>query len=115
MKNIYLVTLLIIGLAVFTSCNRETSHQEEKEVEINIAQLPQLVQNNIRLAYTGCKMIEADQITHTGGNITYDVELTHNGKTIEVMYDANGTFLGEENEDGEEDEKDDDKESEKED
>lgn len=115
MKTIKTCALLTFGLMVLASCNKETTKSEEKEIEITVDQLPQVVKDNINRSYAGCTMTEADEITHEGGKITYDVELTLNGKTTEVMYDTEGNFLGEEIDDEDEPGKDDDKETGKED
>jgi hypothetical protein len=72
--------------------------EEEDEIEIDLSALPGTVKDAITARYPGSILREADRITQNDGTITYDVEIRFDGEVIEVMYDAGGTFLGEESE-----------------
>ena len=82
--------------------NEEVEAEEENEREIDPQTLPESIKNNIETKYTGAELLEADEITHPDGTISYDVEIRHGGMVTELMYDRDGTFLGVE-EEGEED------------
>lgn len=82
----------------------------EKEVEIAVDMLPEVIKSAIQATYAGAELLEADQITRPNGSIYYDVEIKHNDKVMELMYESDGNFLGieEEGEDGDDDDGDDD-------
>ena len=69
---------------------------DENEIEINPADLPQEVLDGLNAQFESAILLEADQITHEDGSVTYDVEMRFEGRTLEVMFDAAGQFLGEE-------------------
>jgi hypothetical protein len=69
--------------------------EEENEVEIDPMDLPEAVKIDISSRYSDSVLLEADEITHQAGEITYDVEIkTAEGEVIELMYKPDGTFLG---------------------
>ncbi|HLF64420.1 MAG TPA: hypothetical protein VI603_11735 [Saprospiraceae bacterium] len=73
--------------------------EEENEIEIDLSALPQNVVDAIAAAYPGATLREADKIMQNDGSVTYDVEIGFENESIELMYDAEGSFLGEEPED----------------
>ncbi len=119
MKNLILFCTLVVSVGFF-SCAQDSAFrqrntdtvqsrsaidedeelddatEEENEVEIELSDLPQAVLDAIARSYAGSALKEADRITQDDGSITYDVEITREGEVIEVMYDAEGNFLGEE-------------------
>ncbi|MCF8303357.1 MAG: PepSY-like domain-containing protein [Bacteroidales bacterium] len=74
--------------------NEHGDDNDENEREIDPNELPQVIKSDIQNRYPDAKMLEADEITHPDGAITYDVEIKHNNQIIELMYDARGEFLG---------------------
>ena len=81
---------------------------DEIEKEISPNELPQSIKDDIMVRYPGAELLEADEITKEDGSVTYDVEIKSNGVITELMYGADGNFLGIESDDGDTDEKDDD-------
>jgi hypothetical protein len=77
----------------------DDAQEEESEIEIEVASLPQSIKDGIASRYAGAQLKEADKITQTDGSTTYDVEIVVNGEVIEVMYAADGGYLGEEEDD----------------
>jgi len=78
------------------------------EIEIAVEDLPTSIIDDIMNNYPGAELLEADQITHGDGSITYDVEMKHEGTVIEVMYDSEANFLGIEQDEGDDEGKEDD-------
>lgn len=76
---------------------------EENEKSIEVSQLPESVSKAIFQKYNNAKLIEADEITHEDGSITYDIEIENNGENFEVMYDVNANYLGVEQDDDHDD------------
>ena len=72
----------------------EDEENDENEVEVDINLLPDVVTNALGLSYPGSEILEADQITHANGLITYDIEIKYQGTILEPMFDASGGFLG---------------------
>ncbi len=80
--------------------DEEEDDEEENEREIDPDALPQSIKDDITGRYPGAVLREADEVTQQDGSITYDVEIaTSDGTIIELMYDADGNFLGIETED----------------
>lgn len=88
----------------------ETNTPGEKEIEINVDELPEAIKKAIQSTYAGAELLEADQITRPDGSIYFDVEIKHQEKVLELMYESDGSFLGieEEGDDDDDDEGDDD-------
>ena len=80
----------------------EEDNEGVSEKEIDPQTLSKEIRDNIELKYPQAELLEADEITHLDGTITYDVEIRHANTVTELMYDADGDFLGVE-EEGEED------------
>ncbi|GAB4251002.1 MAG: hypothetical protein Kow0079_04650 [Vicingaceae bacterium] len=72
---------------------------DENEKSIEVSQLPESISKAIFQRYNNAKLIEADEITHEDGSITYDIEIENNGENFEVMYDINGNYMGVEQDD----------------
>jgi hypothetical protein len=79
---------------------------EENEKSIEVSQLPESVSKAIFQKYNNAKLIEADEINHEDGSITYDIEIENNGENFEVIYDINGNYLGVEQDDEDDNEND---------
>ncbi len=80
----------------------EEDNDGVSEREIDPQSLSKEIKDNIELKYPRAELLEVDEITHLDGTITYDVEIRHANTVTELMYDADGDFLGVEG-DGEED------------
>ncbi len=61
----------------------------ETEVEIETAQLPAMVQDYLKSAYSGKKVKEAFMITDANNKVTYEVEI----KGKELLFDGQGKLL----------------------
>jgi uncharacterized membrane protein YkoI len=85
---------------------RQKTNKDVKEKEINPEMLPQVIKDDIAARYPGSQLLEADEITQKDGTLTYDVEIKHENKKLELMYDAAGNFLGLEADDNDDDEND---------
>jgi hypothetical protein len=70
---------------------------EENEKEISISELPQTIKDDVASRYPGAVITEADEVTLNDGTLRYDVEIKLDGREIDLVYDSEGTFLGEEN------------------
>jgi hypothetical protein len=70
--------------------------EEENEEEINISDLPQVIKDDISSRFENAKLIEAEKITMKNGKEIYEIEIVYNGNEIDVTYDENGKFLGQE-------------------
>ncbi len=63
----------------------------ETETEINVDQLPAAVRTTLARQYKGVKIKEAAKIVAAGtGAVTYEAEIVRNGKTVDVLFDAEG-------------------------
>lgn len=95
MKNLKIGSFIVAGLLI-ASCSKEAkkSNSDENEREIKISELPAAVVKAIDAQFPGAELKEADEITKDDGTFTYDVEIKHESKKFEVMYDSRGTYLG---------------------
>ncbi len=103
--------LLVLPMMVMLSCEKrhdckEDKDDDENEREISVNELPKAVTESIQAQFAGATLLEADEITQKDGSHTYDVEIKHSGKKMEVMYDAAGKYLGEEKDDEDGEDKD---------
>lgn len=80
------------------------SEDTEKEVEIDPENLPQAIKNDLEERYPGYELLEADKITLEDSSINYEVEIEIAEEVIELIYEEDGTYMGIEDEEGEEDE-----------
>lgn len=63
----------------------------EAEVEMEVSQLPTVVQTYMKEHYQGMKVKEAAVITDAGGIVTYEAEI----KGKDVLFDSKGNFIKE--------------------
>ena len=111
-KIFAMIVLFNLAACTGSNLNRDSDFDnnatEFSEKEIKITDLPKPIKDAIADKYVGAELLEADEITHVDGKITYDVEIKYQSKVIELMYDLQGKFLGQEEEEEEEEEDDDD-------
>ncbi|MDZ4665042.1 MAG: hypothetical protein SGJ15_09220 [Bacteroidota bacterium] len=105
MKKLKMLVMVLPMMAML-SCEKECldrKDKDENERQIAITELPKTVTEGIQAQFVGAELLEADEITQKNGSLTYDVEIKYSGSKMEVMYDAEGKYLGEEKdgEDGE--------------
>jgi hypothetical protein len=79
------------------------SEEDENERNITVQELPESVQSAINSVYENFTIKEVEEITAEDGVITYEVELKHEDKEIEVVYDAEGKILSIEEEEDDDD------------
>ncbi|MCB9019748.1 MAG: hypothetical protein H6546_05410 [Chitinophagales bacterium] len=114
------VLYVILAAASLTACSsnqdpvkqaqqairQANDDDEENEQEIDPMTLPGVILSDVASRFSGAEIQEADQITHEDGSVTYDVEFMLGGEEMEVMYQADGTYLGPEADDEDEGEDD---------
>jgi len=105
MKKLKMLVMVLPMMAML-SCEKECldrKDKDENERQIAITELPKTVTEGIQAQFVSAELLEADEITQKNGSLTYDVEIKYSGSKMEVMYDAEGKYLGEEKdgEDGE--------------
>ncbi len=96
--------LLVLPMMVMLSCEKRNDckgDEDENEREISVSELPKAVTESIQVQFAGAQLLEADEITQKDGSLTYDIEIKYNSKKMEVMYDKEGKYLGEEKDDEE--------------
>ena len=76
------------------------------EHEITVEELPQAAQDYINENYAGQKVVEAE-LEETKKGRYYEAELRINGKEVELIFDSNGEYIGEEEEEEDDDDDDD--------
>lgn len=90
-----------------TKCEKsdkiEASDNDKNEKDIKIDDLSQVIKDNIIASYPGAEIEEAEEVTNEDGTIIYEVEIKLEGKEIELMYDAEGKFIGAKDDDGDDD------------
>ena len=91
--------------AVDEAMDEVDDDEDGNEREITLDELPQVIKDAIAKQYAGASIDEAEEVTAEDGVITYEVELKTADGEIEVMYAADGQFLGleEDNDDDDED------------
>lgn len=77
----------------------KAGHRLETETTIKDDQLPKEALDYINKNFSNYKLLEAAKITDDKNVVTYEAGLELNGKSIEVIFDANGKFLEKEEED----------------
>lgn len=65
----------------------------ESEEEIKVSALPAAVNDYISKNYAGYKIEEAAKITDSKGTVTYEAEVEKGKDEMDLIFDANGTFL----------------------
>lgn len=94
--------LLLVGLLAAPAQAQDTEILKEKEIALKDA--PKAVQKAVQDDYPDAKIKEVDEITTQDGTVYYEIELVFEGEKLEVMYEADGQFIGSESDDDEESE-----------
>ncbi len=68
-------------------------HRTELEIEINTNELPAVAQDYIKKNYAVYKLTEAAKITNDKNVVTFEAEVEKDGKSWDVLFDANGKFI----------------------
>ena len=68
-----------------------SGNMTESEIEISVAELPQLIKNYIKTHYSNAAIKEAAKITTANGKIEYEAAL----KGKDIIFDINGNFIKE--------------------
>ena len=71
------------------------------EVEINTSALPAAITNSIATNYANYTTEEADRLDMADGTTRFEVELKNGQSKIEVLFEADGTVICEEEDDDE--------------
>ncbi|CAN5245588.1 hypothetical protein BH09BAC1_BH09BAC1_04250 [soil metagenome] len=86
--------------AEFTFNGKETSatftaHGVLIEIEVEIAttELPKTATEYIKANYANYKVKEAAKITDDKNTTTFEAEVSKNGKSMDIIFDANGSFI----------------------
>jgi hypothetical protein len=66
---------------------------KETETEIKVADLPKTVSDYVAKNYAGYKLAEAAKITDAAGKVSYEAEVKKDKEEIDLIFDANGTFV----------------------
>ena len=85
---------------------------EQNEREIDISELPEGVVNSIANLYPGSTILEADEITAADGSFRYEIEIQVGSENIDLMFAADGTYMGLEDDGGYYDDEDEDEDDE---
>ncbi|MGZ3932663.1 MAG: PepSY-like domain-containing protein [Bacteroidia bacterium] len=78
----------------------------ETETELKTSELPKTVSDYVSKNYTGYKLAEAAKITDAAGKVFYEAEVKKGKEEMDLIFDANGTFVRKHAESGEEKDKD---------
>jgi hypothetical protein len=65
----------------------------ETEQEIKVSELPKTVTDYIAKNYAGHKIAEAAKITDAAGKMMYEAEVKKAKEEMDLLFDANGTFI----------------------
>jgi hypothetical protein len=65
----------------------------ETETEIATSALPKAVTDYVTKNYAGHKLSEASKIVDAAGTISYEAEVKKGKEEIDLIFDANGTFI----------------------
>lgn len=65
----------------------------ETETEIAASALPKAVTDYVTKNYAGHKLSEASKIVDDKGTVTYEAEVKKGKEEMDLLFDANGTFL----------------------
>lgn len=76
-----------------------TAHKKETESIVPINNLPLHAKEYISEKYPSYKITEASKIVNDTNIVIYEAEITLDKKLIDLIFDANGTFIKEEVED----------------
>jgi myo-inositol-1-phosphate synthase len=65
----------------------------EREVKMNISELPETITEYIKKNYPEYKLSEASRIVNSDGVLTYEAEIMKGKNTTDLLFDSNGSFL----------------------
>ena len=74
----------------------KVGHREAFEIAIKTSEVPSPILDYVKNNYPQHKMTGAAKITDDKNVVTYETELGKDGKSIDVIFDANGKFIKEE-------------------
>jgi hypothetical protein len=74
----------------------KTGHRTETEIGINGKDLPADAMNYITKNYAAYKISEVNKVTDSKNILSYEVIVTKDGKSTEVLFDSNGKFTKQE-------------------
>ncbi len=65
----------------------------EREVKMNISELPETITEYIKKNYPDYKLSEASRIVNSDGVLSYEAEIMKGKNTTDLLFDSNGSFL----------------------
>lgn len=71
----------------------KTGHRKALEIAIKTSELPANTLEYLKKNYSTNKITEAAKITDDKDVVTYEAEIGKNGKSYDVLFDANGKFI----------------------
>lgn len=71
----------------------QVGHRTELEVDINIKDLQASILEYVKKNYPTSTVKEAAKITDDKKVITYEAEIKKDGKSYDILFDANGKFI----------------------
>ncbi len=77
----------------------KAGHRESLEIAIKTEELPATAMEYVKKNYPLHKITEAAKITTDKNVVTYEIEVGKNGKSLDVIFDANGKFIKQEESD----------------
>ena len=89
-----LCAVTVLGLSASShAADKEEGKGGHEGASVAVADLPKPVLDAVATAQPGGKIVKADKETRNGVDI-YEVDVTNNGKKVEVKVDASGKLLG---------------------
>jgi hypothetical protein len=95
MKKVILLMALGLSLFALPACDNNKSSKEDKE--LSTSDVPTSVKDAFNSKYSGAMEVKWEDAQENNEK-TYKAEFSLNGKRMEAEFDANGTFI-KENED----------------
>lgn len=71
----------------------KTGHLESAEMEILVSELPAAAKAYALKNYSTYKLTEAAKMTDDKNVVTYEAEVKKDGKSMDLIFDANGSFI----------------------
>ena len=71
----------------------KNGHRKALEIAIKTKELPTAVTDYLKKNYAANKITEAAKITDDKNIITYEAEIGKDGKSYDVLFEANGKFI----------------------
>ena len=65
----------------------------EREVKMNISELPETITEYIKKNYPDYKLSEASRIVNSDGVLSYEAEIMKGKNATDLLFDSNGSFL----------------------